>query len=76
MRVYCKPCTFTAPDGKECHGKAKAHGLCTSHLDQLDRGKPLTPLRGPHGRKHEGCTFPDCGRKHQSNGLCTGHLTQ
>lgn len=76
MRVYSKPCKFTASDGDECHGKAKAHGLCTGHLDQLDRGKPLTPLRGPHGRKHEGCTFPGCDKKHQGNGLCTGHASQ
>lgn len=75
-RHYTDPCTFKAPDGERCHGKAKAHGLCTGHLDQLDRGKPLTPLLGRHGRKYDGCTFPGCDKPHQSGGLCTGHNTQ
>lgn len=76
MRRYTKPCRFKDPDGNSCHGKAKAHGLCTSHLDQLDRGKELTPLLGRHGRKHDGCTFPGCDKPHQHGGLCTGHNTQ
>jgi len=38
--------------------QAKAYGLCMGHLDQLDRGKPPTPLLGLHGRKYDGCTFP------------------
>ena len=29
MRTYTKPCEFEG-----CHGKAKAHGLCTGHLGQ------------------------------------------
>lgn len=36
MRRYTKPCRFKDRDGNGCHGKAKAHGLCTGHLDQLD----------------------------------------
>jgi hypothetical protein len=76
MRRYTKPCRFKDRDGNSCHGKAKAHGLCTGHLDQLDRGKELTPLLGRHGRKHDGCTFPGCDKPHQHGGLCTGHNTQ
>ena len=49
---------------------------CSSHLDQLARGKELTPLLGAHGRKYEDCTFPGCTRKHHSGGLCTGHAAQ
>ncbi|HYY78945.1 MAG TPA: HNH endonuclease [Actinomycetes bacterium] len=59
-----------------CPNRARARGLCTSHLDQLDRGKPLTPLLGKHGRKYERCTFPGCGNKHAAGGLCTGHRSQ
>jgi hypothetical protein len=65
MRHYTKPCTFKGPDGEACHGRAKAHGLCTGHLDQLDRGKELTPLLGRHGRKYDGCSFPGCDKPHQ-----------
>jgi hypothetical protein len=39
-------------------GKAKAHGLCTGHLDQLDRGNELTPLLGHHGRKYDADAGP------------------
>jgi hypothetical protein len=69
--MFQRTCSF---DG--CANKHRAHGLCSSHLDQLARGKELTPLLGPHGRKHEYCTFPGCTRKHQRGGLCTGHATQ
>src|SRR4029453_14792614 len=41
-----------------CTNEHRARGLCTSHLDQLARGKELTPLLGRHGQKHEPCTFP------------------
>ncbi len=75
-RVYTEPCTFTGPHGERCHGKARARGLCSSHLWQLAQGKPLTPLLGRHGRKYDGCTYPGCGKPHQSGGLCTGHNTQ
>jgi hypothetical protein len=37
-RHYTKPCQF-----KGCYANAKAHGLCTGHLDQRARGKELTP---------------------------------
>jgi energy-converting hydrogenase B subunit Q len=69
--MFRSACSF---DG--CTNKHRARGLCSSHLDQLARGKELTPLLGPHGRKHERCTFPDCMRKHQAGGLCNGHDTQ
>jgi hypothetical protein len=72
-RIYTEPCAFTSPDGVRCHGNARARGLCSSHLWQLAHEKPLTPLRGRHGRKYDGCTFPGCGKPHQSGGLCTGH---
>jgi len=49
MRRYTKPCRFKDRDGNGCHGKAKAHGLCTGHNTQLRRGQPLHPL-GPWGR--------------------------
>ena len=69
--MFRTSCSF---DG--CTSKHRARGLCSSHLDQLARGKELTPLLGPHGRKHERCTFPDCARRHHAGGLCTGHATQ
>jgi hypothetical protein len=28
-----------------CQHKARAHGLCTGHLAQVDAGRPLAPLR-------------------------------
>jgi hypothetical protein len=59
-----------------CTNKHRARGLCSSHLDQLARGKELTPLLGRHGQKHERCTFPGCTRKHHAGGLCQGHATQ
>ena len=69
--MFQSGCSF---DG--CTNKHRARGLCSSHLDQLARGKELTPLLGPHGLKHDRCTFPDCGRKHHAGGLCQGHATQ
>src|SRR5918996_2886747 len=75
-RVYKNPCTFEGPDGARCSNKARARGLCTSHLDQLARGRELSPLLGPHGRKYDGCTFPGCDKPHAGNGLCTGHRAQ
>jgi hypothetical protein len=59
-----------------CTNVHRARGLCSSHLDQLARGKELTPLLGRHGQKHERCTFPGCTRKHHAGGLCQGHATQ
>jgi hypothetical protein len=67
MRTYTKPCEFEG-----CHGKAKAHGLCTGHLDQRTRGLPLSPIE----QRREMCEFPDCGRKHFANGLCRAHRQQ
>jgi energy-converting hydrogenase B subunit Q len=69
--MFWSTCNFAG-----CTNKHRARGLCSSHLDQLARGKELTPLLGPHGRKHETCTFPDCDRKHHGGGLCNGHDTQ
>ena len=51
---------------------AKAHGLCTGHLDQRARGLPLSPIK----QRREMCGFPDCGRKHFANGLCRAHRQQ
>src|SRR5919198_3923880 len=59
-----------------CPNSHRAHGLCSSHLDQLARGKPLTPLLGRHGRKHDGCSFPSCEKPHNAHGLCHGHDLQ
>ena len=67
MRTYNKPCDFEG-----CHGKAKAHSLCTGHLDQQARGLPLSPIK----QRREMCEFPDCGRKHFANGLCRAHRQQ
>lgn len=67
MRSSNKPCGF--PD---CHGKAKAHGLCSGHLDQLARGQPLKPIK----RHRTGCEFPNCDHRHFANGLCRGHRAQ
>jgi HNH endonuclease len=67
MRTYLKPCDFEG-----CHGKAKAHGLCTGHLDQRARGLPLSPIK----QRRAMCEFPDCGRKHFANGLCRAHRQQ
>jgi hypothetical protein len=69
--MFRQVCTF---DG--CTNEHRARGLCSSHLDQLARGKELTPLLGPHGQRYEHCTFPDCGRDHHAGGLCTGHASQ
>jgi hypothetical protein len=54
-RRYTKPCQF-----RGCYANAKAHGLCTGHLDQRARGKELTPLKP----RRDTCDFPGCGRKH------------
>ena len=67
MLTYTMPCGFEG-----CHGKAKAHGLCTGHLDQRARGLPLSPIK----QRREMCGFPDCGRKHFANGLCRAHRQQ
>jgi hypothetical protein len=66
-RAYNKPREF---EGR--HGKAKAHGLCTGHLDQWARGSPLSPIK----QRREMCEFPDCGREHFANGLCRAHRQQ
>jgi hypothetical protein len=69
--MFTRTCSFD-----DCGNGHRARGLCSSHLDQLARGRQLTPLLGPHGRKHEHCTFPGCTRKHHAGGLCQGHATQ
>jgi hypothetical protein len=69
--MFQRTCGF-----EDCTNKHRARGLCSSHLDQLARGKELTPLLGRHGQKHERCTFPGCTRKHHAGGLCHGHATQ
>ena len=66
-RRYTKPCTF-----KGCYANAKAHGLCTGHLDQRTRGKELTPLKP----RRDVCDFPECGRKHFAFGYCRAHREQ
>jgi hypothetical protein len=55
-----------------CGRPYRACGLCSSHLDQLARGKDLTPIREPN----TSFEFPGCDRKHAGNGLCTGHKSQ
>jgi hypothetical protein len=60
-------CTFEG-----CTRPYRARGLCSSHLDQLARGKPLTPIRVWKKR----CEFPGCNNKHAGNGLCTSHKSQ
>src|SRR6266545_8094536 len=37
-------------------GPTLAHGICTGHLDQHDRGWPLSPSK----RRRRFCEFPDC----------------
>jgi len=69
--MFERTCTFEG-----CQNKRRANGLCSSHLWQLDQGKELKPLRGPHGQKYERCTFPGCSRKHHSNGWCQSHQSQ
>ena len=64
-------CAFPA-----CRNTHRAHGLCSSHLDQLARGKALSPLLARHGRKHEGCAFTLCDKPHHAHGLCHGHYLQ
>ena len=66
-RVYTKPCTF-----RGCYRNAKAHGLCTGHLDQRTRGLTLRPIKP----RRDICDFPDCGRKHFAFGLCRAHRNQ
>jgi HNH endonuclease len=66
-RHYTRPCRF-----RGCYGNAKAHGLCTGHLDQRARGKELTPLKP----RRDLCDFPECGRKHYAYGLCRAHREQ
>jgi HNH endonuclease len=53
--MFARTCGFEG-----CTNKHRARGLCSSHLDQLARGRELTPLLGPHGRRYEHCTFIKC----------------
>jgi HNH endonuclease len=62
-----RSCTFEG-----CARPHRAKGLCSSHLDQLARGKPLAPIRVWKKR----CEFPSCNNKHAGNGLCTSHKSQ
>jgi HNH endonuclease len=55
-----------------CGRPFRARGLCSSHLDQLARGKPLTPIRVWKTT----CEFPGCDNKHAGNGLCRSHKSQ
>jgi hypothetical protein len=55
-----------------CGRPFRARGLCSSHLDQLARGKPLTPIRVWKTT----CEFPGCDNKHAGNGLCRSHMSQ
>ena len=69
--MFFRSCSFEG-----CTNRHRARGLCSSHLDQLARGRELAPLLSPHGRKHAHCTFPGCARKHHGGGLCKGHDSQ
>jgi hypothetical protein len=62
-----RSCTFEG-----CGRTFRARGLCSSHLDQLARGKPLTPIR----IWKTTCEFPGCDNKHAGNGLCRSHKSQ
>jgi hypothetical protein len=55
-----------------CGRPFRARGLCSSHLDQLARGKPLTPIRVWKTT----CEFPGCDNKHAGSGLCRSHKSQ
>ncbi len=55
-----------------CDRPFRANGLCSSHLDQLARGKELAPIRVWKTT----CEFPGCDRRHAGNGLCSSHKSQ
>jgi hypothetical protein len=59
-----------------CPNPHRANGYCSSHLWQLSEGRDPTPLLGRGGKKHDHCTYPECGRKHSANGLCRSHNSQ
>ena len=62
-----RSCTFEG-----CGRPHRARGLCSSHLDQLARGKPLTPIRV----WKKTCDYPGCDNRHAGNGLCRSHRSQ
>lgn len=69
--------TSSGPSDRRCSFQGcgrplRARGLCSSHLDQLARGKPLTPTR----IWKTACEFPGCENKHAGKGLCRSHMSQ
>jgi hypothetical protein len=63
-----KLCTISG-----CGRKAKAKGLCSSHMTRHREGDLDKPIR-VYGT--EGCDFPGCDRKHFAKGLCKPHWKQ
>lgn len=64
-----RECSF--PD---CGRPHKGRELCRAHLDQLSKGKRLTPIGSSRVRRE--CEFPACGRVSVSRGLCASHRLQ
>jgi len=58
-------------DVEGCDKKHLANGYCSGHNYQLQRGKPLTPLRAYIRDKH--CSVDGCDKKHHSKGYCEKH---
>ena len=54
--------------------KNKSQELCASHVMQVKRGKPLTPLK--RFNQFSSCSFTGCSKPHSSSGYCVGHYQQ
>jgi hypothetical protein len=59
-----RPCSFPDCD-RQHHGR----GYCGAHLQQLRKGKPLTPINTEVPVRK--CETPGCPNDHDSGGLCT-----
>lgn len=67
-------CSFK---GCDRNVKNKARQLCGGHYAQIRRGKPLTPLLLPGGKKNVGqCEYSLCRRQATVMRMCDAHYRQ
>ncbi|MGW6755600.1 endonuclease domain-containing protein [Streptomyces sp. NPDC055006] len=66
---------YTGCEFPGCERKHSSKGYCGTHAQQLDDGKPLTPIRGWVSQKVWGprCRYGECASDNHSRGLCIVH---
>lgn len=58
-----------------CDRPQRSNGLCNTHRQQMQRGKPLKPIV-IRVKNNSPCKFPGCHRTQASLGYCLAHWSQ